>query len=325
MPQETGRRDHWALVLAGGDGARCRSSCEAIYEDHRPKQFCSFLGGKTLVADTLERTHYFADEVRTMVSVCRKHLPWRNLWRFGRVNTLVQPWSCDTGPAVLQGALRATTRSPNATLGIFPSDHFVSNGRRFMASVAKAAQFVDLQNDAIVMIGVEATLAETEYGWLVPQPGDQGPLVPRPAKIVEKPKREVASALQLLGAYWNTSVVVCKADTLVRLIAVLVPDWWKALAKAPFNTAHLDHAYRSLPSFGLSRDVLQRTSNRVWVLPVSGVRWTDLGSDRRIVEVRTSLEADHRRKQSNGNGRKHRPVVLVRRQSGSRSRPAMGS
>src|SRR5260370_27558317 len=48
-------RHHWAVLLAGGDGTRLQSLTFKIAGDSRPKQFCSFFGGESLLAQTRVR------------------------------------------------------------------------------------------------------------------------------------------------------------------------------------------------------------------------------------------------------------------------------
>src|SRR5436190_23638162 len=45
----------WAVILAGGDGTRLRELSFEVSGDHRPKQFCEFFGGKSLLAHTRDR------------------------------------------------------------------------------------------------------------------------------------------------------------------------------------------------------------------------------------------------------------------------------
>jgi hypothetical protein len=53
----------WAVILAGGDGTRLRELSYKVSGDYRPKQFCEFFGGKSLLAHTRDRLQpRFRDE-----------------------------------------------------------------------------------------------------------------------------------------------------------------------------------------------------------------------------------------------------------------------
>ena len=55
LPSDGTVGHRWAVVLAGGDGTRLQSLTLKIAGDQRPKQFCSFFGGETLLAQTRAR------------------------------------------------------------------------------------------------------------------------------------------------------------------------------------------------------------------------------------------------------------------------------
>jgi mannose-1-phosphate guanylyltransferase len=48
-------KHEWAVILAGGDGTRLREFSYKVSGDRRPKQFCEFFGGKSLLAHTRDR------------------------------------------------------------------------------------------------------------------------------------------------------------------------------------------------------------------------------------------------------------------------------
>jgi mannose-1-phosphate guanylyltransferase len=62
-----------AVVLAGGDGTRLQSLTLEIAGDPRPKQFCSFFGGKTLLAQTRSRLEALFHADRELFVVTRSH------------------------------------------------------------------------------------------------------------------------------------------------------------------------------------------------------------------------------------------------------------
>ena len=66
----------WAVILAGGDGARLRSLTERISGHGRPKQFCPVLGSETLLEATRRRVALGISPHRTLVVVTRPHEPF---------------------------------------------------------------------------------------------------------------------------------------------------------------------------------------------------------------------------------------------------------
>src|SRR5262245_2498439 len=98
-----GRREPWALVLAGGDGARLRDLTTLIAGAPIPKQYCRIDGERSLLEATLARIAPVAGARRTMAIVNQSHLPlaYEQLASLPRENVLVQPANRETGPGIL--------------------------------------------------------------------------------------------------------------------------------------------------------------------------------------------------------------------------------
>src|SRR5687767_6909059 len=65
--------NEWAVILAGGDGTRLKSLTRHIAGDERPKQFCSVMGGATLLEETQRRTWLELPRQRTLYVVNCAH------------------------------------------------------------------------------------------------------------------------------------------------------------------------------------------------------------------------------------------------------------
>src|ERR1044071_308411 len=63
----------WAVILAGGEGARLRSLTRAIVGDERPKQFCPILGDQTLLDQTRKRVALAVSQQQTLFVLTRTH------------------------------------------------------------------------------------------------------------------------------------------------------------------------------------------------------------------------------------------------------------
>ena len=69
----TTANNEWAVILAGGDGTRLKSLTRYIAGDERPKQFCSVMGGATLLEETQRRAALELAQERTLYVVNRAH------------------------------------------------------------------------------------------------------------------------------------------------------------------------------------------------------------------------------------------------------------
>ena len=83
-------------------------------------------------------------------------------------NVNVQLANRETGPGILLPLLRLYKRCPDASVAVFPSDHFILEEDRFMDHVALAARAVAHGPSRFVLLAAEAQDAETEYGYIVP-------------------------------------------------------------------------------------------------------------------------------------------------------------
>ncbi len=284
-----------ALILAGGEGARLRPLTEKIAGRHIPKQFFPMVGDTTLLELTRRRVAREVPAVNTAVVVTKRHEQFymRALADMAAENVIIQPEDKGTGAAILHSAIRLAEAAPRNSIAIFPSDHYVDNDEMFMAHVRAAFGVVEEFPDLIVLLGIAASAPEVSYGWI--EPGRQLPC--RSAAIfsvnsfIEKPIFPIASELLLRGDLWNSFVLVTKVRTLLGVISLALPEFYASFDRVKpamgtvFEAATVARLYRDLPTVNFSHEILTQFPERLAVLPVKGVSWTDLGEPSRVFEV----------------------------------------
>jgi mannose-1-phosphate guanylyltransferase len=284
----------WALILAGGDGTRLRPLTTQIAGDARPKQFCALVGAETLLEQTRRRVDLLVRDDHQMTVVTRTHEPYyRHLVRElapGRL--VIQPENRGTAAGILYPILSMMQLTGDVPLVVVPSDHYVSDDLSFMAYVAAAIDAVRARRDLVVLLGIEPTRAETEYGWIghayMPLPLDGEPVFPI-RRFWEKPSAPVAERLFRAGCLWNSFVMIGWTRAFVDLVAANNPALMTAFAPArlvigtPHESRVVERIYARLPVTGFSETVLAADTQRLGVLRVKGVEWSDWGDPARVL------------------------------------------
>lgn len=286
----------WGIVLAGGEGERLRAFVQASFGTDAPKQFCTFCGRRTMVARTLMRAERLIPRERLLLSATahhRRHV-LDSVTSHAPGTVLFQPLNRDTAPGILLPLIHVLHRDPEAVVAILPSDHFVLPGRRFMASVAAAADYlIESRDDSLILLGVEPTDAESDYGWI--QPGfsaneDERSSIRPISRFIEKPPRELAWALMENGWLWNTMVMVARAHSLWERVQALAPElaaFFSTLRRTigtSWEDRVLEEVYGMIPPVNFSTAILSRRPDHVLVLPVRNVYWSDWGRGERVLE-----------------------------------------
>ncbi len=290
----------WAIILAGGEGARLRTLVRQVCGDERPKQYVPLLESRTLLQQPIDRLPPLIPPERTVLVTMRSHAAYfaRSLGDLRYPRVLAQPADRGTAAAILLAAHWILARAPKATVIVVPSDHLILEEALFMGHLAAVARFVQQHPEWMTLLGVQPTDPESEYGWIEAGPrvgwSTEGPLY-RVFRFWEKPSAEFASTLLLRGCLWNTFLFVARAETLVAAAQECVPRLNDRLSRLSifFGTEHeswaLERAYALAPSASFSRSVLQVCPGAVAVSKLPALTWCDLGSPARVVKTLTRL------------------------------------
>ena len=289
-------RPRVALLLAGGDGMRLQELTRQITGAPIPKQFCRLLYGRSLLEATLFRTRHFATGERTRVVVNQDHLPLAHaqLRSLHPRNILVQPCNRDTGPGITFALQRIAQTDPDATVAVFPTDHYIDDDRVFMAHVLRAACLTSAFPEKIAILGIAPDEPETGYGYVVPAQPLRTSITPwrvfKVESFCEKPDIATAHRLIVAGGLWNTFVMVFKVAFMMQLLRELAPAGSAGLFDDTISQEELARMYRSLPPWNFSTEVLARIPEHLLVLEIDDVRWSDWGT-------RESVERTYQRLQ----------------------------
>lgn len=286
----------WSIILAGGEGERVRPLIERWYGKHRPKQYCAFVGTRSMFQHTHDRATSLTDPARTVTVVARAHRDhvWEQLDGRKTGPVFLQPQNRNTAAGLLLPLTYIRSEDLDATVTVFPSDHFIYPESRFLEFVARAIWTVEWMPDSLVLLGVKPDYLELEYGWI--QPGTtlayaNGYPVRQVQQFIEKPDAAWARKAMQQGALWNTLVLTAKVETLWRLGWRGLPDlmpYFERIGQA-IGTAEeggtIEAAYHRMPARNVSTHLLERIPQSVSTIELSGTIWSDWGSPDRIVST----------------------------------------
>jgi mannose-1-phosphate guanylyltransferase len=288
LPPDGTAGHRWAVVLAGGDGTRLRDLTLKIAGDQRPKQFCSFFGGETLLTQTRARLESLFHVDRELFVVTRSHETYyrEELRNVDESRIISQPLNRGTGVAVAVALVHVLQRDPDAVVVLVPCDHYYSDDEGFGRAIRSVISSAEQYPDAVVLLGAEARYAEIEYGWIEVGSAISDTPVPlfRVNRFWEKPSMLQAQELLRRGCLWNTFVTAGRASTLLDVLCAEVPNVVLAVNKALAGN-ELEAAYRVMPAVDLSRQVFAPQPNRLLIVRDVTSGWADLGSPSRVMEI----------------------------------------
>jgi mannose-1-phosphate guanylyltransferase len=287
----------WALILAAGEGSRLRDLTSNASGAAVPKQYCTLLGGPTLLENTIRRAASFALPGNISVIVAEQHRAWwqRDLQTLPAANIVVQPHNRGSGNGVLLQLLQVAHRDPQALVVLLPSDQFVAEESVLARSIQAALAQVRACPEQIVLLGMRPAYADSQLGYIIPSDAAAAPQRPGSsavpvAEFIEKPVLPLARQLIARGALWNTFILAASAAALLRVYAQRLPGIMGAMRQALGDeqdpARELAALYERLPTVDFSRDLLRDSHVLpLRVLPVPLCGWSDLGTPECVARV----------------------------------------
>ena len=286
----------WGVILAGGDGKRLLSLTRNISGDERPKQFCPVISNETLLQQTQRRISGLIDPQRTLVVLTRKHERFyaEQMAGIPKSRLLIQPQNQGTAPAILLSLLRLEEVDPDASVAIFPSDHYYSDDEAFINYMDGAYAAAASRPRVVILLGIPAETPEVEYGWIEPDVAEDRcvPDSVLPVKrFWEKPHQVLASELMERGCLWNSFVMVGHVAAFLNLIRRTLPDLVasfepiRSVSLTRPGETTLNEVYARVRATCFSHDVMAVRPQDLAVLRATGLGWSDLGEPGRVLSV----------------------------------------
>ena len=153
----------YPVILAGGRGTRFWP----LSRRRRAKQLLPLNSNKSMIQETVARLLPLAKPKRFWV-ITNEDLRdpiVRQLKKLDKKQIIAEPVGRNTAPAIGLAAFLLAKGDPKAIIGMFPSDHVISDEKRFCEDIRRAAG-IAAAGANIVVIGVKPTRAETGYGYI---------------------------------------------------------------------------------------------------------------------------------------------------------------
>jgi len=263
-------RDLHVVLLAGGSGTRFWPQSRKRH----PKQFLALSGGDLLLLETWKRVRKLVGPAkiwvvapRPLVQKIRKALP-----QLRKDRLIVEPSPRDTGPAVGLACAAVSREQADAVVAIFPTDHVVERGDRFVTAVRRAA--AEARRGALVCLGVRPSRPATGFGYLRCARKPIGAAAVEVSRFVEKPNATRAKRFLRSGLYlWNAGMFVWKAEAFLDEMRRVAPEMERAVRQC---AAGKRSRWNDAPRLSVDYAVMEKAKN-VRVVPLDA-GWDDVGS-----------------------------------------------
>ncbi len=283
----------WTIILAGGEGQRLGPLVRRWLGHHKPKQYCTFIGTRSMLQHTISRAHRISAEHRKVIVTVRSHLPYlqEQLKGIEGGKIILQPENRETAVGIMMAISYIRKQDPEASVVILPSDHFIFPEQRFVQIVKNMLEATEEHQDYLFLLGIPPETTKLDYG-LVEQGFHLGwkgaNQVHSVTKFHEKPSKDLHVKLIAHGALWNTFIMASQQRTLWNLgyktipeVMTLTEEYGKA-SDSPLGKDALDEIYSRMPSCNFSEQVLEKIPQNLAVMEMHEILWSDWGRQERI-------------------------------------------
>ena len=272
-----------ALIMAGGKGTRFWP----LSTEEKPKQFLKLIGEETMIQMTVNRIKPIIPIERIFVCTSKMYvdLVKEQLPELSERNIIVEPEGRNTAPCIALSAFVIKKYYEDVTMVVLPSDHLIKDEDEFRSIVNDADEFVKVNENAIITLGMKPSRAETGYGYI--KYGEEkhslnSHEVIKVDAFVEKPDKETAEEYLADGSYlWNGGMFIWSAKNILEQINKYSSDTYNALKDIEeIDERWLKYLikaqYQETEAISIDYAVMEK-SDDIYVIP-SDFGWDDVGS-----------------------------------------------
>ncbi len=269
------------VIMAGGKGERLWP----VSSPDLPKQLIPFIGNRSLLRETFERSLELASPDNIYV-VTSRNLAARvaeELPELPAGNVLGEPIGKNTAPCIGYAAVFITKKDPEAVMAVFPSDHLIREPAKLRDAIFFGNKALQSHPELLITLGIVPDRPETGFGYIAPEAVllNQGEItIKRVRSFHEKPARVLAEQYLKSGYLWNAGMFLWRVDTVLEMFGRYMTDLHEELMKLKDTLDDdpdaVERFYRAAPKVSIDYGVMEK-AERVAVIPVD-FGWNDVGS-----------------------------------------------
>jgi mannose-1-phosphate guanylyltransferase len=276
----------YPVILAGGRGTRFWP----LSRKKRAKQLLALDGKQTMIQQTVARLLPLASSRRFWIitnedsrAEILKQLP-----KLPKAQVLAEPVGRNTAPAIGLAAFLLLHEDPKAVIGMFPSDHVITEEKRYCDTLQRGVE-IAASGANIVVLGIRPNRPETGYGYIEVGSAFGGEAL-RVRRFTEKPDAKKAAEFVAAGNYfWNSGMFLWSARTLADALREHLPKTAPLLEEIASTSGTRKFAatfrklYPKCENISVDYAVLEPRSAKgehagnIFCLPAD-FGWNDLGS-----------------------------------------------
>jgi len=266
------------VIMCGGIGSRFWP----MSTTKTPKQFLKLVDNKSLLRLTVDRLLEISDakNIILVTSGKYKNLISDDLPEIPNENILCEPSPMNTTPAIYLASKFIDLKDTNATVGVYPADHYIKNVDIFKNNINEINEFINNNVDSICTLGIKPSYPSTSYGYINCEVREDNKIC-KVSSFKEKPNLESAKELIKKDNFvWNSGMFFFNVSTMINQIDTYQPEIKELYASIDYNQNNLSDKINSIwdkmPKISIDYAVMEK-SNYIYCMK-SEFGWSDLGT-----------------------------------------------
>ena len=280
----------WSVILAGNESSTLDPFITLWQGSHTPKQFCTFVGTRSLLQHTWDLADQFSHPENKMTVVTQPFLHQTCRQLGGRVPGLIvtEPFHNGSLTSALLGIAAVRAQDPDSTIVLYPCQSFIHPEHQFLHAIQRAAEAAKFLNGLVILLGAHSNYSIGRYGWLRTKghlgwaskiPVDEieiSPNLPFPADTTMK-----TPSIPPPSILFNSGIVLAKTEILWDLCQALFPAIIQNLESLGSLTGRPEKqnlkalAFKQIPRGCFWRDFLGKIPKHLAMIEMRGVTWSD--------------------------------------------------